>query len=326
MSRLDYFVVGRELAIESQPAFGPSAGPRLDFRILESPDREIGWIRTELRMEPHGRHVSVELRWPGGEPRPEREVEAIRLTARVLAKLVAAELRVAPVFTDESSASCLRDLRADGFRPSGPGAWILPAMGLAVPAERAGSLKTLYDDPLAVVWNFEPRPWDTLAPLLAQASSAGGLDVLDIGCGFGANARLLAGLGLRAWGVDVSPGAIAECRRWAHYPERFLPASVHTLPFGDRQFDAVLDVGCLHCMAEDERSAGVAELARVLRPGGWLFSRVLLPRGEEWLRQQRWSVTSLGLTPAGVHQLLESAFEVELTTDQQCMHIRARRR
>lgn len=93
--------------------------------------------------------------------------------------------------------------------------------------------------------------------------------VLDAGCGTGQNLALFAAEG-RAVGVDLSAEAVAFCRSRGVAAAR---ASVLALPFPDAAFDLVTSFDVLyHRWIEDDRRA-VAELARVLRPGGFLLVR-----------------------------------------------------
>jgi SAM-dependent methyltransferase len=100
--------------------------------------------------------------------------------------------------------------------------------------------------------------------------TSGKLRVLDAGCGTGGNLATLAAFG-RAVGVDLAREAVAYCR------ERGVPAvrgSVLRLPFRDASFDLATSFDVIyHAWVTDDRAA-VAELARVLRPGGLLLVRV----------------------------------------------------
>ena len=104
----------------------------------------------------------------------------------------------------------------------------------------------------------------------APGEPGGGRRLLDAGCGTGYNLLALGGLG-RATGVDLSPDAIAFCRERG---VRALRGSVLQLPFADACFDAVTSFDVLyHAWVSDDRAA-VAEMARVLRPGGVALVRV----------------------------------------------------
>jgi SAM-dependent methyltransferase len=94
--------------------------------------------------------------------------------------------------------------------------------------------------------------------------------LLDAGCGTGFNLLALSGLG-RAVGIDIAPEAIAFCRDRGVRAAR---ASLLALPFESSSFDAVTSFDVLyHAWVTDDRAA-VAEMARVLRPGGVLLVRV----------------------------------------------------
>ena len=72
-------------------------------------------------------------------------------------------------------------------------------------------------------------------------------------------------------GIDISP---ETCRAAsARYPElRAEPARVTDLPFDDASFDAALSNSTLdHLASGEEAAAALAELARVIRPGGRLL-------------------------------------------------------
>jgi SAM-dependent methyltransferase len=108
-----------------------------------------------------------------------------------------------------------------------------------------------------------------LEPALARAP-AGERRLLDAGCGAGFNLLALGALG-NAVGIDIAPDAIAFCRRRG---VRAVRASLHALPFPDSSFDAVTSFDVIyHAWVPDDRRA-VAEMARVLRPGGLLLVRV----------------------------------------------------
>lgn len=112
---------------------------------------------------------------------------------------------------------------------------------------------------------------EVAAALLAPAVDASsGLRLLDAGCGTGYNLVALGRLG-SALGIDLSPEALRFCRERGVRAAR---ASLLALPFGDAAFDVVTSFDVIyHDWVEDDRAA-VAEMARVLRPGGHLLLRV----------------------------------------------------
>lgn len=101
--------------------------------------------------------------------------------------------------------------------------------------------------------------------LLAAARVASGTCMIDVCCGPGYAAGAAAALGAEATGVDVSPAMIAAAR--AAFPAcRFDAGDAATLPAADHAFDAaVCGFGLFHLA---DPAAALAEMRRVLRPGG----------------------------------------------------------
>jgi ubiquinone/menaquinone biosynthesis C-methylase UbiE len=96
--------------------------------------------------------------------------------------------------------------------------------------------------------------------------------VLDVPCGGGVAFRgVPRGAGLRYAAADLSPlmlgRARAEARRRG-LDVAFTNASVDRLPYADGAFDLCVTYNGLHCLPGP--AAAVAEMARVLRPGGVL--------------------------------------------------------
>lgn len=90
---------------------------------------------------------------------------------------------------------------------------------------------------------------------------------LDIGCGIGALDRLLVERVASLDGVDVSADSVQRAQQ-AVPKGRFQVYDGTTLPFADGGFDFALAVCVLHHVPPDRWPAFVAEMARVLRPGG----------------------------------------------------------
>jgi SAM-dependent methyltransferase len=92
--------------------------------------------------------------------------------------------------------------------------------------------------------------------------------LLDAGCGTGGNLVHLEGGGLRV-GLDFSPDALAGCR--TRGLGRLVRGSVTALPFADACFDAALSMSVIYHEWVPNPAAAIAELRRVLRPGGVLL-------------------------------------------------------
>lgn len=109
--------------------------------------------------------------------------------------------------------------------------------------------------------------------LAAQGNFAEGNKVLDIGCGpgwFWATAADKLPEGLDVTLADTSEGMVGEALERVQGVQRWnqvtgITADVCKLPFADDSFDAVLAIHMLY--HADDPAVGVAEIARVLKPG-----------------------------------------------------------
>jgi ubiquinone/menaquinone biosynthesis C-methylase UbiE len=118
-------------------------------------------------------------------------------------------------------------------------------------------------------WDIE-RAQPAFVRLAAQGMIRG--DVLDVGCGTGDNALLVASLGHPTWGIDIVSGAISRARSKAAERGlpfgRFLVGDVLALDSLGMQFDTVIDSGLFHALCDLERAFFLQGLRRVLRAGG----------------------------------------------------------
>ena len=123
---------------------------------------------------------------------------------------------------------------------------------------------------------------------LLRGRITGDMRVLDAGCGPGRNAEYLLRCGADVYGIDSDPRQVARVRAVAarlapHVPpDHFLVAPLRELPFSDRFFGAVICSAVLH-FSEDAGAfeAGMAEMWRVLEPGGVFFARLASSIGIE---------------------------------------------
>ena len=102
-----------------------------------------------------------------------------------------------------------------------------------------------------------------------------GQTVLEIGCGRGVGTEIIfASFGAtKVHAFDIDPDMVKlACNRLANYPPERLKLYVGdatAIEDSDESFDAVFDFGIIHHVPEWKRA--VAEVARVLKPGGQFF-------------------------------------------------------
>jgi SAM-dependent methyltransferase len=113
--------------------------------------------------------------------------------------------------------------------------------------------------------------WSRLAgqDFLGWIAPQPGLRWLDVGCGNGAFTQLIVeqGAPLSLVGIDPSDAQLAFARQQPHLESvEFVNADAMALPFGDAAFD--LAVMPLVIFFVPEPAKGVAEMARVVAPGG----------------------------------------------------------
>src|SRR5207302_811508 len=122
---------------------------------------------------------------------------------------------------------------------------------------------------------------------LVRASRVGpGQCVLDVGCGTGYFARLLAeavGATGHVDGIDAAPEMVDYANRRARRPPacEFQVGTAEALPFPANHFDAVVSSLFIHHLPGRLQSVAVGEMQRVLKPGGTLLvADFRVPRGE----------------------------------------------
>ncbi len=143
------------------------------------------------------------------------------------------------------------------------------------------------------------RQWER-----AHLRHTSGGRLLDVGCGLGDAAVALAadlGGGGEVVGIDASAQMISAARERAgaaRCPVRFTVGDALALDEPDDSFDIVRCERTLQWLADP--AAAVAEMARVLRPGGWIF-----------LIDADWSTFTLDVDDHGVTSRIREAMRVE---------------
>ena len=105
--------------------------------------------------------------------------------------------------------------------------------------------------------------------------------VLDLGAGVGRHALALARQGFSVAALDAAPEGIAEINRIAAAEGLTVDARIGMmtdLPFADGAFDHVLSWNVIYHGDEEVLRTAIAEIARVLKPGGTFLGTMLSAR------------------------------------------------
>jgi SAM-dependent methyltransferase len=144
----------------------------------------------------------------------------------------------------------------------------------AAPRDRARVAAEAYDELFAKApWHPELGPmtprrrrWYRRAAAFYRKVIRPGDAVLDVGCGRGELLSLLAPFAGRAVGVEVSGGKLVGADLPAGVSIR--AGSATAIPFEAGSFDVVITSEVLEHLHPDDVPAHLAEVRRVLRPGG----------------------------------------------------------
>jgi ubiquinone/menaquinone biosynthesis C-methylase UbiE len=139
-----------------------------------------------------------------------------------------------------------------------------------VPAAGRAIFTRLYDPALRIT--MREAAW---RPRLVEEVLAGApASVLDVGCGTGTLTTAIerAAPAVRLTGVDGDPEILCRARAKAG-PEssiEWVEANAQALPFEDASFQRVVSSLVFHHLVPDLKRAALAEIRRVLEPGGRL--------------------------------------------------------
>ena len=140
-----------------------------------------------------------------------------------------------------------------------------------------------------------------------QHSSPPPRTVVDVGCGMGGLLRMMPG-GFELSGVEYSTATIRRAAALLGDRATLHRASLSDLPFASDSQDAAVCLEVLEHIEDDE--AAVAELFRILRPGGVLIASV--PYAYYWRAYRRWIGHFRHYTSESFSSLLSNAgFVVE---------------
>ena len=119
------------------------------------------------------------------------------------------------------------------------------------------------------------------------------MNVLELACGTGQLSFPLSPY-VRLWeATDFSSNMIAEAKRQvASSRLHFSVQDAADLPYAPETFDAVVIANALHILQEPDKV--MAEIRRVLKPGGWLFAPTFVHGGGRLAGFRTWCMERTG--------------------------------
>jgi SAM-dependent methyltransferase len=289
---------------------------RVDFPIH---DPGSGW--EQVSWEQHHLHLPgvVTLFWfPASDPRTTTQPVAMFELGQALGEGRPVVVGAHPEYPRQADVHMLCELSRPGLSVHTRLDDVLAAT-LGIVAELGQDLTRTYDAVAAAYAErfagelaTEPLDRGLLAAFADLVLAAGGGPVADLGCGPGHVGAHLRELGLDVFGVDLSPGMVAEARD-RHPGMRFDVGSLLALDLPDAALAGACAFYSLIHLPTGDLPAAFAELSRVLRPGGQALlafqagDDVAQHHRGEWLGQPDVELTLWRRRPEHVTALLAAA-------------------
>jgi tellurite methyltransferase len=174
---------------------------------------------------------------------------------------------------------------------------------------------------------------------ILRGNIAPGMRIVDAGCGYGRNVVYLLRENAEIFAIDANPRAVEHVRQFSKSLNTNLPndnfqvGRVEQMPFPSAFADVVLCSSVLHFARNDTQfHAMLAELWRVLRPGGLLFTRLAsrigmdfeamgnglyaMPDGQSWYLVDEQKLMDLTASLKGV---LVDRLKTTIVQNHRCM-------
>jgi ubiquinone/menaquinone biosynthesis C-methylase UbiE len=148
-----------------------------------------------------------------------------------------------------------------------------------------------------------------------------GLRCLDVGCGEGHNTCLVVERGADVTALDIS-GAFLRAARDVDPTGRYIHGDATRLPFADASFDAA--TAFMSVMDMPDPAVAIGEIARVLRPGGWVQFSITHPVNttpiRSWADDERGVRTALAIADYFVEGPITTSWTFKVAGEMQMRH------
>lgn len=148
-------------------------------------------------------------------------------------------------------------------------------------------------------------------PLL---KACGAQRVLDLGCGAGRHTVYLAGEGFQVYGFDIADNGLQSTREWLareNLSAELKRGDIEQIPYPDSFFDAVISIYVIYHKTFAGLQNVVAEIYRVLKPGGLALISLQSKRGYRYCFGEEIEpdtfVTNIGADAGEVHHYSDLA-------------------
>lgn len=108
------------------------------------------------------------------------------------------------------------------------------------------------------------------------------LRILEVGCGSGANLRLLVDEGFDAYGIELSAEAVRLVSHLVLGTSNVKQGNMLSLEYPDNYFDGIVDIFSSYCLNEKEIRQFVNEVYSKLKVGGRFFSYTPAKDSDAW--------------------------------------------
>lgn len=113
------------------------------------------------------------------------------------------------------------------------------------------------------------------------------INILEVGCGSGANLWMIAKEGFSTFGIDLSKESLNLCGQMMRkygVDAQLSDQDMSQTNFPASEFNFIVDIFSSYCLSKDLGAKFVAEIVRLLKPGGKFFSYFPSKRSDAFIR------------------------------------------